>query len=215
MENTSSVNFSKFVKSNDFIAIYGDFDSIEIGKRTLSGNGLSSKLNFVPDGSRFLRQFKQEPIGLIRDAFIKRDRNVDYLGAEDEFFSDDHLYFDENYEAFSDYSITGKSYIEGGFAPIAVAIHMVYLDANDVLRVKHFVSDTNEDITDPAGKFNEALTKLVKWASNIDEKNESISLQQFRKLSDEKRYPGLGFVKKLSIMHHLEIMGKFLDNRGS
>ncbi|MDT2752015.1 MULTISPECIES: sce7725 family protein [Enterococcus] len=218
IDNTSNnffYDFSKFKKFQNLIVIYNDFDSINYGKKFLYDNSLISKLNFVPDGSRFLRQFKQEPVGIIRDAFAKKDRNVDYLDTPEEFFSDDHLYYQEQYEAFSDYSITGKSYIDGGFAPIAVAIHIVFFDENDVLRIRHFVSDTNEDITDPAGKFNEALSKLIEWAETIDEKNESISLEQFRKLSNEKRYPGLGFVKKLCIMHHLEIMGNFLDNRGS
>ena len=37
------------------------------------------------------------------------------------------------------------------------------------------------------------------------------SMKQFEKIYHEQTYPGLGVVKRLSIMHHLELMGQFLD----
>src|SRR5699024_8507353 len=156
-------------QSQKFISIYFTRDDIK-NLDLLKSNSLGADINFVKDGNRYSRIFRQEEqkIGLIRDAFEKQSRNADYASITDEFFSDDHLFFDtEGYSAFSDFSIIGESYIDGGFAPVAVAIHIVYFDSDRTLRIKHFVSDSNDDISDPAGKFQEALYKLIKWAEGI------------------------------------------------
>lgn len=146
---------------------------------------------------------------LVEDKFNKRERNSEYLGDEDEFFSDDHLFFDDGYIGFSDYSVIGNEYTESGFAPRAVAIHIVYFDDQRTLRVHHFVSDDNEDISDPAGKFYQALQKLYEW--NQVQKLDTIAMHQFEDIYEKQSYPGLGVVKKLSVMHHLELMSRFLD----
>ena len=159
----------------------------------------------------YARSFKKlsNPKVLTEDNFKKRPRNSDYKKNEDEFFSEDHLYCDGEYEGFSDYSIIGEEYSESGFAPYAVAIHIVYFDEEYNLRVHHFVSDNNDDISDPAGKFYEALTRLHEW--NRQHQLNTLAMQQFEKIYNEQSYPGLGFVKRLSIMHHLELMGMYLD----
>ena len=36
-------------------------------------------------------------------------------------------------------------------------------------------------------------------------------MRQFEEMYRAQTYSGLGVVKKLSIMHHLEVMGKYLD----
>lgn len=36
-------------------------------------------------------------------------------------------------------------------------------------------------------------------------------IKTFEKLHETGAYPGLGVVKKLSIMHHLQLMGKYLE----
>ncbi|MGV2966673.1 sce7725 family protein [Paenibacillus sp. AGC30] len=170
---------------------------------------LHPKYNLVPDESIYRRTVKKNRI-LFRDKFIKQSRNTDYTKIEDEFYSDDHLYFmDEGYEGFADYSIIGAEYSEAGFAPYAVAIHIVYFDVNKNLRIKHFVSDSNKDTRDPAGKFGEALKKLVECyeLSSIN----TYGLNQFRYHYDNGTYPGLGTVKKLSVMHHFELISRYLD----
>ncbi|MCH5464074.1 sce7725 family protein [Levilactobacillus tujiorum] len=151
----------------------------------------------------------------LNDEFHKRSRNVDYIEVPDELFSEEHLYYqDDGFKGFSDYSIIGGEYNESGFAPRAVAIHLVYFDSNERLRVHHFVSDTNDDIHDPGNKFSEALHKMMSWvdSKNFDsKKNKSSALDDFRKINLAGRYPGLGVVKKLTLKHHLEIMGRYLD----
>lgn len=118
-------------------------------------------------------------------------------------------YADDGYKGFSDYSVVGEEFSETGFAPYAVAIHIVYFDKKNILRIAHFVSDSNDDISDPARKFAEAVKKLVEWNQNMG--LNTVGIQAFEKAYYYQTYPGLGVVKKYSIMHHLELMSKYLD----
>jgi hypothetical protein len=164
----------------------------------------------LPDDRTFSRKAPNSKV-LFMDRFEKAARNSDYCKNEDEFFSEDHLYYStEGFKGFSDYSVVGAEYNESGFAPLAVAIHIVYFDKNKALRIRHFVSDSNDDINDPAGKFGEAVKKLVDW---IDETNQiiTVGLKGFIDCYNNGKYPGLGTVKKYSIMHHLELMNKYLE----
>ena len=98
----------------------------------------------------------------------------------------------------------GDSFSEGGFLPYAVVIHLTYIDVYNKLRIRHFVSDSNQDSTDIGGKFSEALDKLIKW---VNENNLSTqAIQEFKDLYRKGHFPGLGSVKKLSIMHHIELL---------
>lgn len=167
------------------------------------------RYNLIPDESSFRRKVRKNRV-LLADRFNKQDRNNDYIDIDEEPFSDDHLYYlEDGYVGFSDYSVVGKAYSDTGFAPYAVAIHIVYFATDKSLRIKHFVSDSNDDISDPAGKFQEALSKLVEW--NKNNKLDTIAMKEFEDLYYREAYPGLGTVKKLSIMHHLELIGKYLD----
>lgn len=167
------------------------------------------KYNLIPDESGFRRKIRNNRV-LLADKFNKQERNNDYIEIDDEPFSEDHLYYaDDGYIGFSDYTVVGAEYNDTGFAPYAVAIHIVYFDSDKSLRVKHFVSDSNDDISDPAGKFQEALTKLVEW--NKKKQIKTVAMKEFEDLYRREAYPGLGTVKKLSIMHHLELIGQYLD----
>ncbi|HWO78759.1 MAG TPA: sce7725 family protein [Bacillus sp. (in: firmicutes)] len=169
--------------------------------------------NVIPQDTSFRRQMRGKNLVGLDDKFNKLLRNADYLEAEQEFFSEEHLYFnDEGYIGFSDYSIIGADYNESGFAPYAVAIHIVFPNSEDALEIRHFVSDSNEDTSDPAGKFAEALEKMMKWysESTLGESMETYALDVFKAHYKEGTYPGLPTIKKLSIMHHLELIGNLL-----
>lgn len=171
--------------------------------------------SFIPYESRALKRFIPRNKILFEDKFKKRKRNSDYIKKIDEFFSDDHIYFEnENFKGFSDYSVIGEEYVEGGFAPYAVAIHIVYFDKNKELRIRHFVSDSNNDINNPAGKFKEAVKKLSEWIDD-EELNSNFrctyALNKFKEYYKLGKFPGLATIKKLSIMHHIELMNKFIE----
>ncbi len=187
--------------------ICNDKDAIPVYEKNFSETEV--KFNLIPDESGFRRKVRKNRV-LLADKFNKQERNNDYIEIDDEPFSEDHLYYaDDGYVGFADYSVVGEEYNETGFAPYAVAIHIVYFDTDESLRVKHFVSDSNDDISDPAGKFQEALSKLVEW--NKEKQLDTVAMNEFENLYHREAYPGLGTVKKLSIMHHLELIGKYLD----
>ena len=192
------------VPSEDVVAICLHPDRIKFFEEAFSDYKVKTMVPYAPA----FRRISGEKI-LTDDKFNKKTRNAEYSNPDDEFFSDDHLYYYDGFVGFSDYSIIGEEYTESGFAPYAVAIHIVYFDEERVLRVHHFVSDNNDDISDPAGKFYEALEKLHNW--NEIKKLDTIAMQQFEMIYNEQSYPGLGVIKKLSIMHHLELMSRFLD----
>ena len=54
------------------------------------------------------------------------------------------------------------------------------------------------------------MQKLSIW---VNENNIPITtgLSGFLEHYDNQTYPGLGSVKKLSLMHHLELVGRYLD----
>ena len=165
------------------------------------------------DESDFRRTIRNKHRVLLSDNFKKQEKNANYENT-DEFYTRDHLYYkDDGYVGFEDFSIVGDEYTESGFAPYAVAIHIVYLDDNEEMRVRHFVSDTNDDYSDTTGKFHEALEKLIAW--NQEKNLDTYAMKTFQKLYDEESYPGLGTVKKLSIMHHIELVSRFLDKQDS
>lgn len=171
-------------------------------------------IEVIDVGQRLLRRSTGKRVEL-REAFKPKKRNSDYQDDQDEFFSEDHQYFAlDGYAGFSDYSVIDSEYKENGFAPYAVAIHIVYLDDESQLRICHFVSDSNDDYNDPAKKFSEALTHLCKWyksAHIAGSPNDTQALRTFVAMHGQGVYSGLGIIKKLSIQHHLEVVGKYLD----
>jgi len=165
-------------------------------------------------GKRLLRQIRSNGYDLIllADHFNMQKRNVDYTNAEDEFFGDDHLFYDEEgYAGFSDYLTIGKEYSDTGFLPYAVTIHLTYFNDKEDLRIRHFVSDDVEDPSDIAGKFGQALSKLVDFVEERQVKTRAC--KEFQRLNEEMSYPGLGSIKKLSLMHHIELIHDFLKSK--
>ncbi|MBF2642971.1 hypothetical protein D8Y04_13640 [Listeria seeligeri] len=195
------------INLNDLIIIHKNADYLSTYNEYFSKG--SPLFNLVPDRNPFRREIKNQRV-ILEDKFNKQTRNSDY--CEEEAFSQDHLYFEEEgYKGFADYSIVGEEFIEAGFAPYAVTIHMVYFNDKSELRVRHFMSTSNSDISDPAGKFGQALVKMITWVDENKPEMNTIALGEFRKLLESGKYPGLGTVKKLSIMHHLELVNQYLD----
>ncbi|MFD2823637.1 sce7725 family protein [Lacinutrix iliipiscaria] len=163
---------------------------------------------------KFLRELRKVNDNLIflSDTFTRQLRNKDYLSDVDEFFSDEHIYYPEDgYKGYSDFLTVGKDYSESGFSPYAVAIHLTYFNAENEFRIHHFVSESNEDTSDVAGKFAEAIEKLIPFINDNDMYTNASN--EFRKLYDDGKYPGLGTVKKLSILNHLELVHDYFSKK--
>ena len=140
------------------------------------------------------------------DCFRSRLRNADYALEDDEFFSEEPFYYktDEGFDGFSDYTTLPSDYIEGGMLPYALAIHLSYKKNEDQLYVHHFVSDSNLTKNDIKGKFREAASKVAPFFADKD-KTPSVD-EIIAKAEESEGYPGLGYLKKLSIKNHLELV---------
>lgn len=158
---------------------------------------------------RYRRLIDNRTKVILSDPFNTQPTNADYANNPDEFFSDEHNFYEEDgFAGFSDYVTIGEDYSDGGFAPYAVAIHLTYKKDNGQIWIRHFVSDTNEDYTDVPGTYREALEKLIEY---INQKNiHSEACNEFREHYRTSHYPGLGSVKKLSIKHHIELITSIL-----
>lgn len=174
------------------------------------GEELSVRASFIPKDEDFKDEVISDAI-ILEDCYEKEKRNVDYIDNPDVLFSKNHMiYKRRGYQGFSDYSVVGDEYEESGFAPLAIAIHIVYWGPKKELRVHHFVSDSNANILDPARKFEEAMDKLTQW-EKLDEVRHTKGIRSLIHYYENGRFPGLGVIKKFSLMHHLELIGEFLE----
>jgi len=167
-------------------------------------------INLSTTNKRYHRNFEESSRIELDDYFNAQTKNSDYLQVGESSFSEEHLYYkEEGFIGFSDFLSIGGEYSETGFLPYAVAIHLSYADkVTKKIRVKHFVSDSNDDQSDIAGKFAEALNKLVTWC---DETNyNSIATPIFREYHQSGHFPGLGTLKKLSLMNHIDLVLKLV-----
>ncbi len=162
-------------------------------------------------GKLYQRHFKSSKKVIIHDGFNKQQKNSAYPFYEA--FSDLHLlYKEEGANGFGDFLIAGKEFSEGGGPAWAVAIHITVIDPTkeEVMMIYHFVSDKNDTNTNPGGKFLEALGKLVNQTDQDSNILNTSAIHEFLELNENKHFPGLGYVKKLSMLHHLEVMSNFL-----
>lgn len=153
------------------------------------------------------RKFHETGKKIIRldDCFKSRSRNADYGLETDELFTEEPFFYaEEQLDGFSDYTTLPSEYVEGGMLPYALAIHLSYKRNDEQLYVHHFVSDSNETSSDVRGKFREAARKVASFFENrarTDAVNEII-----KRADAPDGYPGLGYLKKLSVKNHLELI---------
>jgi hypothetical protein len=148
----------------------------------------------------------------LEDRFNNKARNADYADPDDEFFSDDFAYYNaDGLYGFSDYTTLPKDFIEGGMMPYAIAIHLTYQKADDQIFVHHFVSDSNFDQSNVHGKFHEAAIKIAPFYDNGIAHTLAVD-ELIEKANQEGGYPGLGYIKKLSILNHLELINGILSD---
>ncbi len=163
-------------------------------------------------GKLYQKHFSGTRRILIRDGF-ERKRNRDYELLER--FSDLHATFeDEGMSGFGDFLIVGDDYSETGGPAYAVAIHLTFIDPDDddSMWIYHFVSERRDTPTDPAGKFAEALEKMIRVIDKRTSKVlETSAVKEFRDLHRQGHFPGLGYIKKLSMNHHVETLADYFQ----
>ncbi|MCT7595848.1 sce7725 family protein [Aliarcobacter butzleri] len=193
--------------------IHQDFGNGKEFSNVLSQYAHITKHIFVVEGNEsmlyqnhFSRQGERI---LIQDAF-KKQNNKDYV--KEEYFSELHLTYKMlGLGGFGDFLIVGDDYSVSGGPAYAVAIHLTYINSldEDKMFIKHYKSKRVTGITDPGGKFLEALDTLVDDIKGKPEFDTN-ACKEFISLHKRKHFPGLGSVKKLSMQHHIEIFAKYL-----
>lgn len=162
----------------------------------------------------YRRHFQGQRRVLVGDGFERRP-NRSHPDVES--FSDLHVTFTEQQmNGFGDFLVVGDEYSETGGPAYAVAIHLTYIDADmdDEMYIHHFKSDRSDTPSDPAGKFLEALHKLV---ANVTAPATKVlhtaAVTEFLQLSKTKHFPGLGYIKKLSMAHHIETLARYFERK--
>lgn len=148
----------------------------------------------------------------LEDRFNDKPRNADYANEVDEIFSEDFAYYQEDGLAgFSDYTPMAKDFIEGGMLPYAIVIHLTYQKSDDQIFVHHFVSDNNFDQSNIRGKFHEAAVKIDPFFNKNGLPHTSAVDELIKRAYSDDGYPGLGYIKKLSVKNHLELITHILS----
>lgn len=146
------------------------------------------------------------------DLFEKQTRNSDFLSINEHRFSEEHIYYRQEYfNGFSDYTVLPSEYSDGGSTPRAVVIHLTYMNPQNQIMIRHFTSESNDSIANIQGKFAEAAEKAVQYCRSNQLNNSAII--ELENYFDSQHYPGLGTVKKISIKNHLLIISNYLRNR--
>lgn len=150
---------------------------------------------------------------LIGDSFDKKVRNADY--KIESAFSHAHITSSnfKNVVGFGDYTILPEEFVESGGPAYVVTIHASYINTNkfNEIYIRHYSSYDDRSPANPAGKFIDALNKLVADL-NCDPSifYHSNAMREFESLHSSGHYPGLGQVKKMSIKHHIETVCNYL-----
>jgi hypothetical protein len=177
-------------------------------------NGFQRGYDIVNDDikSRHLRSLPRTDRGVtLHDGFVPEKRNAAYIDRQETTFNEDHLYYkSEGWFGFGDYLTIGADFSEGGFSPRAVAIHWTYEPAvGKPIMIRSFTSESNDDVSNVGGKFLEAAGKLVAFLNALDIQTDAANVMRSHVFNHT--YPGLGVVKKLSILNHLQMMSEILS----
>lgn len=193
--------------------IHAGFTQAKLLAETLGNDAENMLQVFFEDhcGLLYRKHFSDCRRVLLRDGF-KKMKNREYPDVEE--FSDLHVTFaEQGMNGFGDFLIVGDDYAESGGPAYAIAIHLTYIDneKDDAMYIRHFKSMRFDTPTDPAGKFAEALSAMMKALAKPDNKIlETKAVAEFRELHRRGHFPGLGYVKKLSMQHHIETLADFL-----
>ena len=210
---TSIIELLEQFKEYEIAILHQGFTNGKELVKEISDSKNITKHIFVNTEQNKLYQRNFKSLGeriLVRDAF-RKTINASY--PPEEHFSDLHItYEEEGMDGFGDFLIVGNEYSESGGPARSVAIHLTYLKKNDDdnMYIKHYVSVRVEGVSDPGGKFLEALKKLVIDIEKYADEFDTQACEKYKELYRDEHFPGLGYVKKLSMQHHLETIAKFL-----
>lgn len=163
----------------------------------------------IPKEFRLLQKVKGEKI-LSQDVFTRLPKSSFYQECPDELFSDAHLTFQKNgFVGFSDFSIDSRIYYEHSYPSKRLSLHLVYFE-NERLRIHHFLS--SEEALTQKTKFFELMDEVQEWTNKLCGSTLTLGLESLFNAASKDKFPGMGVMRKAAVMHHMELMSRYLDS---
>jgi hypothetical protein len=144
----------------------------------------------------------------VGDYFHVQEPNAAYTTVPDEFFANDLSNWKAPQRAgFSDYTLLGTTFKEGGGGAGAIAVHLSYMDGPN-MRVRHFVSTTTTRGND-SRKWGEVLAAMeAEIAANPTKYEATTGLGEFRIQASTRVYTNLAKSKRQQLIHHLQTVAR-------
>lgn len=176
---------------------------------TLENDWASTQtITVVPEEFRLLQKVQGAKI-LSQDPFTRLPKTRFYQELRDESFSNAHLTFKKRgFAGFCDYSIDSRIYYEHGYPSPILSLHLVYFEG-EKLRVHHFLS--SEEAPTQKDKFCELIEAVNTWNLRLWGKAPTLGIQLLQEAYEKDKFPGMGVMRKAAVMHHLELMSRYLE----
>lgn len=144
----------------------------------------------------------------VGDYFHVQRPNAAYTTVPDEFFANDLVGWKTPLRAgFSDHTLLGTTYTEGGGGAGAIAVHLSYMDGQN-MRVHHYVSTTATRGND-ARKWAEVLADIeADITANPMRYEATVGLGEFRAQASSRTYTNLAKSKRQQLIHHLQTVDR-------
>lgn len=163
----------------------------------------------IPKEFRLLQKVKGDKI-LSQDVFTRLPKTSFYQECSNEFFSDTHLIFHKTgFVGFSDFSIDSRIYYEHSYPSKILSLHLVYFE-NDTLRIHHFLS--SEEAPSQKDKFFELMDEVKEWKNKLSGEKTTLGIELLLEAVSKDKFPGMGVMRKAAVMHHMELMSRYLDS---
>lgn len=214
MTSLSQLNyFLKKYPQNNFTLIHTG--ELPINLKDINVNDIAKNIFLDQAVSQsYINAFGDIPKVVIKDNFNKQPKNANYRLNLQELF----LNLQEtmsvcktyNYIGFGDFSIIGDNYSTTGSQPVTVAIHLTYdgyVNGQTNIYIQHFLSEDRVSREQVSLLIDEAFEDILSFVKQRQDILQWSSVcQAIVKKAQGSDSTSLGYLKKLSIKHHFELM---------
>lgn len=160
--------------------------------------------------SHIINGFQRNSRVLIRDGFSRQNVNGDYP-AQSNFDDLVYNYNSLGFNGFGDCASVGDYYAKGGGNPAHVALHLTEERSKNII-CNHFVSSSAPG-SSTEDMYWDALGKLMQYVGNPPSQPFNTSgVYDYVNNYVSGSYKALGFPKKCSIKHHVEMIDRIISN---
>ncbi|MFD2306856.1 sce7725 family protein [Enterococcus termitis] len=148
---------------------------------------------------------------LSQDLYTRLPKAEFYQECPDELFSTAHLTFPKKgFVGFSDFSIDSRIYYEQSYPSKFLSLHLVYFE-QETLRIHHFLA--TEEGASQKEQFFELMENIIHWEKQLCAGETTLGLDLLLKAFSADKFPGMGVMRKAAVMHHMELMSRYLDKK--